>query len=347
VYDASEIYVALSDLKTFVDMGAPEPLDAYITKEERAKIFPVYLDGLTMEEPQPKSTATATTTTSNKKLFALPGQITNQVLYYNTRIFSEAGLTGPPDTLDDFAEACKAVTIKGKQWGYGLENWRVFYVIDDWLYSRGGRYFNEDGKSAVNEQPMVDLMEWWKMLHDSGWVYPDFLKSYEWRTNFGLEKIAMWCDGNWMTGSTEINFPKFTTWDTAPRPRMKGGTIRGNVDLESVCMFRQSKHKAETWKWMQRLWFSDDSARGYAKAKWGLPWRTDWKEIGVEMDPKDEVFLTQLAAGVYVPHEIYSKPNFVSDTVALAFQQVVLGRAPAQKALDEAAATIDQGMASA
>jgi multiple sugar transport system substrate-binding protein len=335
VYDGSDLYYSPAELAVFQKMGAVEPLDDYITPEEKAKIFPSYLEALTMADED-----------NTKKLFALPGQIIADALFYNTRMFQEAGLSGPPDTLDDFEEACKLLTKPGKQWGWGMENWRVYYIWDNWIYTRGGRYFNEDGKSAVNEKPCVEHLEWMRNLREEGWIYPEFLKSYEWRTQFGLEKIGMFTDGNWMIGANEVNFPNFKTWDIAFLPRLKGATIRGAINPQPVVMFKQSKHKRETWKWLQRLWFNDESCRGYAKAKWGLPWRTDWQQIGVELsDYEKRGYIDQAAAGAYTPHEVYPKPAYVSDRIAVAFQEAVLGKKSPQKALDDAAADIDKTLA--
>jgi multiple sugar transport system substrate-binding protein len=345
VYDASEIYSTPSDLMEFVNEGAIQPLDGFITADERAKIFPAYLQALSMV-PSPGPTGGTTTTTGpspSPSLYALPGQVICDAMFYNTRMFSEAGLTGPPDTIDDFEEAVKETSKPPTQYGWGMENWRPYYIWDDWFYARGGHYFNADGTCALNSSVGVDQMEWLKNLRDSGWIYPDYLKSYEWRTNFGLEKIALWCDGSWMVGLLTGTFPNMTNWDVAFLPRMKGGSIRGYVAPEPISIFAQSKHQQDIWKWLEQLWFNDESCIKYSQAEWGLPWRADWQSIGVKItDWEKRGYMDQAAGGWYVPHDLVPENEFVSDTLAEAFQEAMAATKTCQQALDDAAANINK-----
>ena len=149
-----------------------------------------------------------------------------------------------------------------------------------------------------------------------------------------------------MIGMTQSAFPNFTTWDSAFLPRMKGGTIRGVIYATPVAIAQQSKHPKEAWMWIKRILLTADSNVDYATMKYGPPWRKDWKQIGTQEDPMEEKSIVgQMESGFYKSKENFPKPKFISDRIAITFQEVILGKKTPQKALDDAAADIDKTLA--
>ncbi|MBV7335144.1 sugar ABC transporter substrate-binding protein [Chloroflexi bacterium TSY] len=79
-------------------------------------------------------------------------------IYYNKGLFDEAGLDYPPGeggdqwTLDEFVEVAKALTKPdGEQWGV-LTNGSQ-YLNSAFIYSAGGRNFDDDGRECLINSP--------------------------------------------------------------------------------------------------------------------------------------------------------------------------------------------------
>ncbi|PNA07032.1 sugar ABC transporter substrate-binding protein, partial [Pseudomonas sp. GW456-11-11-14-LB1] len=70
------------------------------------------------------------------------------VLYYNKRLFDQAGAPYPkaPWTFSEFLEAAKRTTIPGKQYGFKFTNWVPGWVM--WLWNNGGDVLDANGSRA-------------------------------------------------------------------------------------------------------------------------------------------------------------------------------------------------------
>ena len=129
----------------FIEMGAVEDLDPYLTAELREKFL--YLsEGFIMG-----------------KQYALPMILGNpRIMYFNKTILEKAGVQIPtaPLTWDEFIEACKKATKdtdgdgKTDQWGtimpWGDKTYGVLQeAFTPFLLQAGGQMYSEDGKKAT------------------------------------------------------------------------------------------------------------------------------------------------------------------------------------------------------
>ncbi|RPJ39918.1 MAG: extracellular solute-binding protein [Deltaproteobacteria bacterium] len=60
------------------------------------------------------------TATVDNKIYAIPDRIDPWMIYYNLDMFKAAGVKSFPKTMDEFVEACKKLTVPGKQYGFGM-----------------------------------------------------------------------------------------------------------------------------------------------------------------------------------------------------------------------------------
>jgi multiple sugar transport system substrate-binding protein len=60
------------------------------------------------------------TATVGGKVYAVPDRIDPWMFYYNVDMFKAAGVKDFPKTMDELVEACKKITVAGKQYGYGM-----------------------------------------------------------------------------------------------------------------------------------------------------------------------------------------------------------------------------------
>lgn len=135
---------------------------------------------------------------SDDGLMGLPLQIESSVLFYRTDLFEEAGLDGPPETMEELREYAEllnrdgvsGITMRGK--GAAATS-----QIVNFLYSFGGKWMNDDGTSALASPESVAALEYYADLLTS--YGPPGPASYHWAEVMGLYaqgQAAMAIDAN-------------------------------------------------------------------------------------------------------------------------------------------------------
>lgn len=99
----------------------------------------------------------------------LPLQIESSLLFYRTDLFEAAGLTRPPETLDELVEYAAALHGNGVA-GFAMRGFGAAATsqIVNLLYSFGGRWLNDDGTSALASAESQATLEF----------YADLLRNY-------------------------------------------------------------------------------------------------------------------------------------------------------------------------
>jgi multiple sugar transport system substrate-binding protein len=90
----------------------------------------------------------------NEAAYAVPLDFTPMVIYYNKRIFDEAGVPYPREgwTWADFLSVAKRLTIHPPgaraptRYGVNFENWMAYWLL--WLWTNGGDVLSPDGRRA-------------------------------------------------------------------------------------------------------------------------------------------------------------------------------------------------------
>ena len=114
------------------------------------------------------------------KLYSMPFNTSNPMLYYNKTAFQAAGLdpNKPPRTFDEVREYARKLTKKdasGKvtQYGYSMAIYGWFF--EQLLAVSGGLYVdNGNGRDALatkatfNSPEGIKILEWWKQMYDEG-----------------------------------------------------------------------------------------------------------------------------------------------------------------------------------
>ncbi len=128
------------------------------------------------------------------KLWMLPFNKSNIVMYYNSDLLKKNGISAPPKTWDEFDKDCKILTKSdGSQWGTsytpGVDLWYAR------LYEYGGEAFSKDYTKVLfdktpntsNPAALVALQEF-NNLVKSGEMH--ITTSYSYQTDFGNQKCA-------------------------------------------------------------------------------------------------------------------------------------------------------------
>jgi multiple sugar transport system substrate-binding protein len=183
-------------------------------------------------------------------ILCLPWGTDMYALFWNKDMFEAAGLDPetPPKTMEELAEFADKLTIRGAD---GKLEQVGFLPDQGWdhsdLYVRmfGGFWYSEDGtKLTANSQPMIDQLKWQQQFYtkynqddvmslSAGWADAYMSADYPFYTG----KMAMYVDGEWMTGPNFISaFKPEASYGVAPFPppadhpeRANTGVVQGTV----------------------------------------------------------------------------------------------------------------------
>ena len=118
--------------------------------------------------------------------YAIPYGFYLRAMFYNKKLFEEAGVAGPPKTLDEFWEASKKVSALPGKYGYclrggpgGLNGWVMFGAS----MAGSNKYFNDDGTSTMNSPGWAKGIEWMVDLYKKGYAPKDSV-------NWGFNEIV-------------------------------------------------------------------------------------------------------------------------------------------------------------
>ena len=181
------------------------------------------------------------------KILCLPWGSDMYALFWNKDLFEAAGLdpNTPPATLEQLAEFSDKLTKVGAD---GKLEQIGFLPDQGWGHSElyinmfGGFWYNDDGTQiTANTQPVIDALKWEQqfytkygvdnvMAFSSGWADAYMSGDYPFYTG----KLAMYVDGEWMTGPNFISkFKPEASYGVAPFPPPADHPERANTGVAS------------------------------------------------------------------------------------------------------------------
>lgn len=100
--------------------------------------------------------------------YAIPDRSGAMVLYYNKKLFDQAGVGYPSAdwSWDDLLAASRKLTVrdngKVKQWGFATISWWPYWMT--FMYQNGGRILDDKGAPVVDTPQNVAAMKWYNDL---------------------------------------------------------------------------------------------------------------------------------------------------------------------------------------
>jgi len=161
----------------------------------------------------------------NGKLYFFDNGLMTSLLFYNTKMWKEAGLTEKdvPKTWADFTAVAKKLTkidASGKMTVEGFAmNDMTYYVMHPLIFQQGDYLFSADGKSVLVGDAAKKAVQ---QLYD--WYYTDNISSVDFpaaNDSFGTGKAAMVYDWGWYGAYVKQTYPSLE-WDVAPIPTWTG-----------------------------------------------------------------------------------------------------------------------------
>ena len=285
--------------------------------------------------------------TVNNIQYMVPYGYYINAMFWNKKMFAEAGLSGPPQTMEEFAaDAAKISALGNGKYGFCLRGGPgAFTTIQQFMNNMSGKpgYFNEDGTSTFSEEGSVKGLQLMQDIYKNGWAPKD---SVSWGFNeivsgFYSGTCAMLNqDPDALIGIAE----KMSADDfaVAPMPKGPSGKAFPSMGYAGWAMFSDSTAKPESWKVMSYL-LENQQNLGWAKVVGVLPIHK-----GAEQDEhfKTEQFkgwfteLNDTATYTFVtpPTHLENLGVFFDSMVPTGFQEVLLGKKSPQDVGNEWAA---------
>lgn len=140
--------------------------------------------------------------TIDGKIVALPIASYNYSLIYNQDLFTEAGISGPPTSPEEFLEAARDLTKRegGQvvQYGYSMDNTAdnmTYQNLLSWTTAFGGQLWDEDG-ATLDSPEAVKALEFMKTMYDEELI-PQGKGQADVRALYANGSSAMEIDGAW------------------------------------------------------------------------------------------------------------------------------------------------------
>lgn len=298
--------------------------------------------------------------------YGIPNEDDLYQLNYNTKLFKDAGLSGPPKTFDELVSDAKALTNKatGTQ-GFGvITNWDsgAVHPFLSLAASNDGYLFNSDRTKATltsaNVKAVADLYA--KLIAD-GSTNPQMSAANANTTgpfldNFANGKTGMIIMANWWESALKQAMgDKFSDIATAAIPVGPSGTKSSTISYSWSTIVNgkadQAKQKA-AWKFLTYLNGPDSGKNGSSAlgdilmGMGSLPSRTS--DIKAHSDTLADPFLKAYVAALpdATPFPSVIGGAAITQEVQKHIEALIFGKETAADAMTKANAAVDSTLSS-
>ena len=256
------IHIATEGAQLTIGKKLVVPLDEFTNsvsgQELLADVDPALLKGFTVEG----------------KLYLLPEAWNNMMIYYNTKVFKEAGVPRPADdwTWDDFLALAKRLTSgegPNKRFGFGIPYFN--FGLTPFWYSNDTSVLKDNlQESNLSDPKFLEAVQFIRgLVHESG-VSPDPANTDPNAVFqlFASGKIAMTGGGHWPMQFFKAH--QFSDYDVVPWPKKRAQkTVFGAAGW---AISSRTKQKALAWELIKEL-ASTESERQAAGLGVAIPAR--------------------------------------------------------------------------
>ncbi|HHG88861.1 MAG TPA: extracellular solute-binding protein [Devosia sp.] len=272
---------------------------------------------------------------------ALPTAVRALALFYNKRLFEEAGIEAPPKTLDELVATAAALTKRdgsgnitqvGLTTGMNAQDhhwWREVLVRQF-----GGEPYTEDYRTVTyNNAAGVAALQWYADLETRhGVTQAGFMD--EPQAAFKAGRAGMHIDGSFRIGA--LNKTRGLEWGVAELPAGSDGTQSNYSSywVNAVTTKAEGEKLEAALKFMQYL-TSDEAMQIWLETVGELPAKPT--AALTEENKMDPVFGPFVAGLGYARTTIFANESGQRQVIMDALQRILLEGATAEEALSEAA----------
>lgn len=340
-------------LRFMIDSKAIEPMQTFIDadKFDTSQFEPAILNYYTVD----------------KRLYSMPFNTSNPILYYNKNAFKDAGLdpNTPPKTWDDVRQAAEKLTKKdsaGKVSQYGISiaiyGWffEQFMATENALYAApdNGRGAQRATSVVYNADPGVKIIDWWKGMVDAGVASNLGRQTSDTQKAFIAGQLPMTIDSTavlrQIVAGAGSKFEVGTAYMPRPTGNDQGGIIMGGASLY-ILKDKPNNEKQAAWKFVQ--WLAQPPQQAYWHINTGyFPIRKDTYNLPEEQDnakkyPQFQTAIDQLHATKLTPATsgaVLGVFPQARQSVEAAIEESLLGKATPKAALDKSVNDINNAL---
>ena len=287
-------------------------------------------------------------------LYAIPQDFTPMVLYYNKKLFDEAGVPYPQSgwSFDDFLQTVKKLTKPGRQYGFVLNNWMPGWVM--WIWNNGGEVLSPEGNKAsgyLNGPKSAEAVQFLADLVNKHKVAPSLSQV----ASLGVDpflngQAAMTVSGHW----SMIDYAKAPKGPDG-KPTLKWDdlgvvSLPTNVETSHTVMYesgfaigKNCKQKDLAWKFVKFMTSYSVQSR-YNASGIAVCARKDVAQERGKL-PLEAQFLPIVPTARPPLGALVEGYAFVEPAGQGAMDSVLQGRRTAEEALTKAARKVDRNFA--
>ncbi len=281
------------------------------------------------------------------KLYAIPRDISNLVVYYNKDLFDKYNVLYPTKnwSFEDFLQTCRKLTTnmnngedslnnkKTEQFAVSFEEAPLFWL--PFLWSNGGGIISRDLNSIIINKPRsIEALQFYADLRNKYHVAPTKSEagSATMAQLFIQGKIAMHISGRWSTPKyrKDINF----NWDIARFPQSKAGSIV-DCDTSGWAISSSSKYPEQSWRLIKFL-AATKSIKSFTKNGLIVPARVDTANSETFLDKKMPPKTSKVFVDIIhdsIPTPVTENYQEITDTLSLALEPLWNGQKTAKEAI--------------
>jgi multiple sugar transport system substrate-binding protein len=280
---------------------------------------------------------------NNGKEYAIPKDFDTIGLWYNKKLFDEAGVAYPTDkwTWNDMLAAAKKITNTEKGiYGFGapLDMQQGF---DNFIFQNGGEVISADKTKSGFDTPAVkEAMQWYVDLSLKEKVSPNQQQFSEnsYTAFFESGKTAMALFGSWMLSEFKANDYVAQNCDVAVLPQGKQRATIYNGLGNAIAA--SSKNQEQAWKFVEYLG-SEEANKIQAESGVAIPAYQGTTDLWMKTQTKfnSKVYADMLA---YAKINPYSKETDKWQTAEKeSLLNAFTGKVSVNDACDEAAKKVN------
>lgn len=293
--------------------GGISPLDEFGAKELAGELVPAAVSGNII----------------NGKIYGIPDQTNCICLFYNKKLFREAGLDPekPPSSWEEFVSYGKKLTDDEKGiFGFGMRN-TLWWTLP-FFYTFGAR-FMEEGRCVLNTEEALEGLQFKVDLYSkyrieagawkAGAVNPDM--------GFQNDKYAMVFSGPWRI-KTLLNIG--IEFGVGMIPKGPAGTAT-TVGGTNMVIFRRAKNKELAFDFLEFL-VSEQNQTKWTNELGQIPVNINsFDDVDLEKHPYLGTFLSQMATAI--PRPVIADYPAVENLVNQEMEPALSGKRPVEETL--------------
>ena len=273
------------------------------------------------------------------KLLGLVWATSTKALFYRKDLFREAGLSAPR-TWEEQLNAALALHDPPRVYGIGLPGAREYETDDNfffYLWSAGGRFFDEKGHCALNSEAGVKALEFYCDLVNKHHVAQPEVTTYnrkQTRRLFEAGRLAMFATGPWGVEQFRKNAPGLD-FGVVPLPVDKAPVTQ--IITDHLVLSRYSTKKALAAEFLHFA-YRDEHRLAYAKLGLLPEKKTVAANAYFQKDPDWKLFIDVIPNGRTIP---LIEWEVIGTAIREAMYQALSARKTPKEALDGLAREID------